>query len=64
MSGVNLFMAMFTETICDPANKVSDPVEAVSLVTKLLHLDTVVVVSTFTDRTQHIINEPANKLPA
>jgi rsbT co-antagonist protein RsbR len=62
MSGVNLFMTMFTETICDPANKVSDPVEAVSLVTKLLHLDTVVVVSTFTDRTQHIINEQSQSL--
>ena len=62
MSGVNLFFNMFTETIRDPANNVSDPGEAVSLVTKLLHLDTAVVVSTFTERTQYIINEQNQSL--
>lgn len=62
MSGVNMFMTMFAECIRDPGNNVKDPGEAVSLITKLLHLDTVVVVSTFTERTQHVINEQNKSL--
>ena len=62
MAGVNVFLGMFTDTIRDPKNKVKDKTTAVRAVTKLISLDTVVVVSAFTNRTQQIINEQNQSL--
>ncbi len=62
MAGVNVFLGMFTDTIRDPKNKIKDKTMAVRAVTKLMNLDTIVVVSAFTDRTQQIINEQNQSL--
>lgn len=62
MSGVNRFFALFIDAIRDPENGIEEASKTVSAVTKLMHLDTVVVVSTFTERTQYIINEQNQSL--
>ena len=62
MSGVNCFFSLFVDAIRDPKNGIEETAKTVSAVTKLMHLDTVVVVSTFTERTQFIINEQNQSL--
>ena len=62
MSGVNRFFSLFMDVVRDPKNKVEDITKTVSAITKLMHLDTVVVVSTFTERAQFIINEQNQSL--
>ncbi len=56
-AGVNLFLAMFVSTIVDPENRIENPEKSIAAVTKLIHLDTAVVVSTFSERTRRIISE-------
>ena len=61
-AGVNQFLTMFAAAIADPENCVEDPEKSIAAITKLTHLDTAVVVSTFSERTHHIITEQTQAL--
>ena len=54
---MNLFLTMFATAIADPKNGVDDPANTIAAVTKLAHLDTAVVVRTFSEHTHQIIRE-------
>jgi rsbT co-antagonist protein RsbR len=56
-SGVNAFLNMFVATIAKPKSGVQNREKTIAAVTKLAHLDTAVVVSTFSERTRQIISE-------
>lgn len=56
-AGVDRFLTMFVTAIADPENGVDDPAKTIAAVTKLTHLDTAVVVGTFSERTRQIISE-------
>ena len=53
---------MFSAAIADPENRVENPEKSLFAITKLTHLDTAVVVSTFSERTHHIISEQTQAL--
>ena len=56
-SGVNVFLNMFVAAIAKPKSGVKNREKTITAVTKLTHLDTAVVVSTFSERTHQIISE-------
>ena len=63
-AGVHLFLDLFTRDVydgkLDPGDAAKE--DAVAAITKLMHIDTVVVISTFNDHTQQIIQEQSSAL--
>ena len=56
-SGVSFFLTTFSTAIVDPKSEVASPEKSIVAATKLVQMDTAIVVSTFSERTRQIINE-------
>ena len=56
-SGVSFFLTTFSTAIVDPKSKIESREKSIVAATKLVQMDTAIVVSTFSERTRQIINE-------